>query len=422
LSPSVRRSGSKREMKTFSKKDSPATGSNSSGSKPVKKATKWDDMKYTKAAADALNANKKNTSSEDDQVNAFMNRYMPDRNARTNIDDDDESSFNANDYKLQEKEEKKTGIFGSFFNNLANGKTIEKEELVPLMQKFKESLISKNVAAEIAEKICESVAEDLQGKKIGAFTRLQSEVIRSLEETMTRILTPKRNIDMLRDIMAAREQNRPYVITFCGVNGVGKSTSLSKICFWLLQNNLKCLIAACDTFRSGAVEQLNVHAKCLNVPVYDRGYGKDISIVAKEAINEAKRKNYDVVLVDTAGRMQDNEPLMKSLTKLIYLNNPDMVLFVGEALVGNDGIDQLMKFNDALKNISMGENAAAVAPARDLIDGIVLTKFDTIDDKVGAAISMVYKTGHPIVFVGVGQTYTDLKKLSIKSVVRSLLN
>lgn len=121
-------------------------------------------------------------------------------------------------------------------------------------------------------------------------------------------------------------------------------------------------------------------------------------------------------MIDTAGRMQDNEPLMRSLHKLISINNPDLVLFVGEALVGNDGVDQLIKFDKALTQIASQDKQTKPRS----IDGIVLTKFDTIDDKVGAAISMVYSTGHPIVFVGVGQTYTDLKNLSVKAIVNAL--
>ncbi len=114
----------------------------------------------------------------------------------------------------------------------------------------------------------------------------------NLEEALRRILTPKTSIDLLRDIGAAKAQRRPYTITFVGVNGVGKSTNLSKICFWLLQNRLKVLIAACDTFRSGAVEQLGVHVRNLNsltqsgakVDLFERGYGKDAANIAKDAI------------------------------------------------------------------------------------------------------------------------------------------
>lgn len=133
-----------------------------------------------------------------------------------------------------------------------------------------------------------------------------------------------------------------------------------------------------------------------------------------EAIRYATDSKIDVVLIDTAGRMQDNEPLMRALAKLIKVNEPDMVLFVGEALVGNEAVDQLVKFNQALADHSSSANPH-------VIDGIVLTKFDTIDDKVGAAISMTYITGQPIVFVGTGQTYTDLKALNANAVVHALM-
>lgn len=150
------------------------------------------------------------------------------------------------------------------------------------------------------------------------------------------------------------------------------------------------------------------------ISLYDRGYGKDDAGVASDAIAFARDEHYDVVLIDTAGRMQDNDPLMRSLAKLIRVNDPDLVLFVGEALVGNEAVDQLTKFNQALMDHSDRSKPRT-------IDGIVLTKFDTVDDKVGSSISMTYTTGQPIVFVGVGQDYYDLKKLNVESVVSMLL-
>ncbi|CAG8737675.1 14149_t:CDS:2, partial [Acaulospora morrowiae] len=250
---------------------------------------------------------------------------------------------------------------------------------------------------------------------------IQSTVKQSMEAAAKRILTPKTSIDLLRDISQAQAESRPYTMCFIGVNGVGKSTNLSKTCFWLLQNGLKVLIAACDTFRSGAVEQLRVHVRNLNalgqnstVELYERGYGKDAAGIAKDAINYGKVNKFDVVLIDTAGRMQDNEPLMRALAKLVSVNNPDKIIFVGEALVGNEAVDQLTKFNQALKDFSGLQNPRH-------IDGIILTKFDTIDDKVGAALSMAYTTGQPILFVGTGQTYTDLKNMKVSHVVQALL-
>ena len=261
----------------------------------------------------------------------------------------------------------------------------------------------------------------------------------------------RRTVDVLREVRAAKAAGRrPYVITFVGVNGVGKSTSLSKVAYWLSSNGVKVSIAACDTFRAGAVEQLKTHAARLRVPLFERGYEKDPAKVAAEAVRAAARDGVDCVLVDTAGRMQDNEPLMRALAGLISSNDPDLVLFVGEALVGNDGVDQLTQFNARLLDLAPPRNGsgkgssnhnstnnngsgstndddenAAGTTVREgrpcAVDGIVLTKFDTIDDKVGAAVSMVYASGAPVMFVGCGQTYVDLKRLNVRSVVRSLL-
>lgn len=196
---------------------------------------------------------------------------------------------------------------------------------------------------------------------------------------------------------------------------LGKSTSLAKVGYFLKQHGVNVLIAACDTFRSGAVEQLRTHSRCLDAPLFERGYDKDPSKIAAAALQHAKTNKFDCVLIDTAGRMQNNEKLLRELAQLIGDNAPDIVLFVGEALVGNDGIDQLTMFDQALVTYSPLGQAHR-------IDGIILTKFDTIDDKVGAALSMSYKSGQPIVFVGTGQKYTHLKRLNVSTVVKHLFS
>merc|ERR1711893_344229 len=320
-----------------------------------------------------------------------------------------------------------SGLWSSL-SSLVGSKQLSQADIEPAISKMKDHLISKNVAADVASKLADSVASKLEGKVLGTFSTVHRTVKDTLTESLIQLLTPKRRIDIIRDVLEAKANKRPYVITFCGVNGVGKSTNLAKIAFWLVENKCRVLIAACDTFRAGAVEQLRTHVKRLNslypadrqpdkkqvVELYEKGYGKDAAGIAMEAINYARSARLDVVLVDTAGRMQDNEPLMRSLSKLISVNEPDLVLFVGEALVGNEAVDQLVKFNAALADHSAKTNPHT-------IDGMVLTKFDTIDDKVGSAISMTYITSQPIVFVGTGQTYTDLKALNAKAVVQALM-
>ncbi|KAF9483833.1 signal recognition particle binding protein [Pholiota conissans] len=329
------------------------------------------------------------------------------------------------------------GTFGSIFARLTGSKVFTEADLKPVLEVMKQHLMKKNVAMDIADKICEGVGENLIGKKVAGFQTINNAVRQALSTSLTRILTPKTSTDLLLSIrtklsapLPSNQQRMPYSITFVGVNGVGKSTNLSKVCFWLIQNGLRVLIAACDTFRSGAVEQLRVHVRNLSmlgvngagdskgrVELFERGYGKDAAAIAREAIQYGRENDFDVVLIDTAGRMQDNEPLMRALAKLVSVNNPDKIIFVGEALVGNEAVDQLTKFDRALRDFS---SASGAGKGRG-IDGMLVTKWDTVDDKVGAALSMTYITGQPIIFVGCGQTYTDLRQLRVANVVQAIL-
>ncbi|KAL3628634.1 hypothetical protein CASFOL_027680 [Castilleja foliolosa] len=389
--------------------------------KIVKKNRVWDEDKTNEAKETKLDFTGPGGENGEHDVSVVARdegESMMDKEEIVSSDDeteDEDEDTGEDDIKnVDDAKKKKKGWFSSMFQSIAGKANLEKSDLEPALKALKDRLMTKNVAEEIAEKLCESVAASLEGKKLASFTRISSTVQAAMEDALVRILTPRRSIDILRDVHAAREQVKPYVVVFVGVNGVGKSTNLAKVAYWLLQHNINVMMAACDTFRSGAVEQLRTHARRLQIPIFEKGYEKDPAIVAKEAIQEASRNGSDVVLVDTAGRMQDNEPLMRALSKLIYVNSPDLVLFVGEALVGNDAVDQLSKFNQKLGDLSP-------SPDPRLIDGILLTKFDTIDDKVGAALSMVYVSGAPVMFVGCGQSYTDLKKLNVKSIVKTLL-
>lgn len=377
------------------------------------------------AALDFSDGKPNDSVAEDSEARKFREQYLdgPRNEAYDDIlnsdeedddDDDDGDEEEESDDDNTNQNNRAAGLF-NYFKGLAGMRSMTREDLEPVMDKFRDGLVAKNVAKDIADRLIESVVTSLEGKTMESMTSVSTMVRRALDEALTRILTPRQSTDILAEI-ASRKGARPYVIAYCGVNGVGKSTSLAKTCYYLLNHGHKVMIAACDTFRAGAVEQLRTHVKCLGrgVELFDRGYGKDAAAVAADAIRKAKELKYDVVLVDTAGRMQDNEPLMRALAKLVEVNRPDRLFFVGEALVGNDAVDQLTKFNAALTDHQSGANPR-------LIDGIILTKFDTIDDKVGAAVSMVYTTGQPIVFIGIGQTYMDLRKMNTKSLVKALL-
>lgn len=396
----------------------------------------WDGQGPKGTEADNLERGKKrptnvNGEGHEDDSDPSSSIYLPDMSKIHNSDVLEELELESSD---EEDVEIKTGSKGyggiwSSLSSLVGSKPLSREDIEPVISKMQDHLIAKNVASDVAHNLCNSVTSKLEGRICGTFQSVQGIIKESLNASLMDILTPSRRVDIIRDVREAKANQRPYVVTFCGVNGVGKSTNLAKICFWLVENKCRVMIAACDTFRAGAVEQLRTHVRRLNnlypatdqadgkpvVELYEKGYGKDAAGIALEAINYARQAKIDVVLVDTAGRMQDNEPLMRSLAKLISVNDPDLVLFVGEALVGNEAVDQVVKFNKAMADFSPSQTNPH------LIDGIVLTKFDTIDDKVGSAISMTYITGQPILFVGTGQTYTDLKSLNAKYVVQSLM-
>ena len=338
--------------------------------------------------------------------------YLDEDNEEANILIDDELDIEEDDKPSS------GGLFSKFTSTLKNyigNKVLTEEDLIPVMQIFQDGLIDKNVAKEIAEDLCNSVKKTLLKTKTASFTTIKATVKDALKEIINKILTPKEDLDVLKHAIAAKNRGEPFKVVFIGVNGVGKSTNLAKVAYLLKNNGLNLLIAACDNFRSGAIEQLKTHCRALDVELFEKGYKDDPAYIAREAIADAKKRKKDVVLIDTAGRMQDNEPLMKSLANLIEINQPDIILFVGEALTGNDSVDQLKKFNQALI-----DNSKQKIPR--VIDGILLTKFDTVDDKVGAALTMVYTTGKPIAYVGIGQKYTNIKKLNVNNVLNALFS
>ncbi|KKA27935.1 hypothetical protein TD95_001228 [Thielaviopsis punctulata] len=319
-----------------------------------------------------------------------------------------------------------TGLsaLSGMFRNVVGGKTLTKEDLDKAMKGMEEHLLKKNVAREAAVRLCEGVEQELVGVKTGSWESIQTRIKTAMEASLTKMLTPTSSLDLLREIngitsppVTSLRKPRPYVISIVGVNGVGKSTNLSKICFFLLQNKYKVLIAAGDTFRSGAVEQLAVHVRNLKeltareggqVELYQKGYGKDAAAVAKDAVAFAAQEGFDVVLIDTAGRRHNDQRLMSSLEKFAKFANPDKILMVGEALVGTDSVAQARNFN------------ASFGAARTL-DGFIISKCDTVGDMVGTLVSLIHATNVPVLFVGVGQHYSDLRNFSVKWAVEKLL-
>lgn len=425
------RSGDNNKVTKKAKKAESETASNKKG----KAARQWelsgsnpDEFDFSKKSATNNETSDSNVNTA--SINKNVASTLKPEDLETNLAITDSES---SDEEMADEENEvpvagnKASYLGSIWKTISYNKNLTVDDLKPVLDQLRDHLTSKNVAAEIAEELCKSVGLKLEGQSVNTWVNLKKLARDAVQGAVLSILNPSRTINILREIQS--KQRPPYVIVFCGVNGVGKSTNLAKIANWLINNKVKVLVVACDTFRAGAIEQLKTHVMALKslhergknpetkIELFEKGYGRDSAAIAMEAINYARNNQFNCVMVDTAGRMQDNEPLMRQLAKLIKINVPDLTLFVGEALVGNEAVDQLTKFNKSL----MDFGCRLEGSFRSAIDGIVLTKFDTIDDQVGAAISMTYVTGQPIVFVGVGQTYKDLKQLDAKAVTRALM-
>ncbi|WP_148883641.1 signal recognition particle-docking protein FtsY [Thermococcus aciditolerans] len=282
---------------------------------------------------------------------------------------------------------------GSFVERVAQTEISEKDVENALWD-LEIELLEADVALETVEELKERIKEKLVGQKVKIGTNKKALVEEAVREAVLEVLTPEKKIDLLELIKSKEE--KPFVIAFVGFNGSGKTTTIAKLAHWLKKNGLSVVIAASDTFRAGAIEQVEEHAKRVGVKVIKHSYGADPAAVAYDAIQHAKARGLDVVLIDTAGRNELNRNLMDEMKKIARVTNPDLVIFVGDSLAGNSVVEQAKQFNEAVK-----------------IDGVILTKLDA-DARGGAALSISHAIGAPILFVGVGQGYDDLKPFDEK--------
>ncbi|MEK6816372.1 MAG: signal recognition particle-docking protein FtsY, partial [Nanoarchaeota archaeon] len=258
------------------------------------------------------------------------------------------------------------------------------------------ALMENNVAVEVIDKIKADLKKNLVEVPIKK-DDFDNAIINSLDESIREVLSIK-SIDLIEEA----KRKKPLVICFLGINGSGKTTTVGKIAKMFQNNNMSVVMAAADTFRAAAIEQLEKHANNLGVKMIKHDYGSDAAAVAFDAIEHAKAKNKDVVLIDTAGRLHSNKDLLDELKKVIKVSKPDLKIFVGESITGNDCVEQAKEFND-----SVG------------IDGIILAKAD-VDEKGGAALSVSYVTKKPILYFGTGQGYDDLEKFDMDKIMKSL--
>jgi fused signal recognition particle receptor len=268
---------------------------------------------------------------------------------------------------------------------------LKSKQLQPILYDFKLSLIENDVAFPVAERISDEMEKRLEDIEVKRLEDRKEVVKKNLREVLLEILNTGGKIDLLEMIEEKQNNGEPFVIAFVGINGTGKTTSIAKIARLFIEEGYTVVLACSDTYRAGSIEQLEEHAKRLGVRMIKHSYGADPAAVAFDAIKHAEAHGMDVVLIDTAGRIQTDKNLMNELAKIKRVVNPDLTLLVVDALTGNDAVMQAEEFNE-----SVG------------IDGTILTKVDA-DVKGGSALSVTYVTGKPILFIGVGQAYEDLQ-------------
>lgn len=265
-------------------------------------------------------------------------------------------------------------------------------------------LLESDVAVPVADQIIERVKGGLTGMKLGLREdpkKLADEVLR---QAIQEVLTTEQKVDLLKVIEDKRAQGEPAVIVFFGINGTGKTTTIAKMARYLMGHDYKVVLAAADTFRAAGIEQLEIHAERLGVEIIKQRRGADAAAVAYDAIAHAKARGIDVVLVDTAGRMQTEVNLMDEMRKIVRVTKPDLTIFVGDALTGNDAVEQARTFDQAVG-----------------ISGSILCKMDA-DSRGGAALSITHVTGKPILFLGTGQGYGDLVEFKPEIILNALFS
>ncbi len=280
------------------------------------------------------------------------------------------------------------------------GKKINEKRLDELLDEFELSLLEADVAYDVAESIRSELKKNLENKKIKVGVDLDSALDTIFKETLKNIMNVP-SMDLLEII---KNSQKPYVIMFLGINGSGKTTTIAKIAKLLQDNGFSVVIAASDTFRAGAIEQLEYHAKNLGATFIKHQPGSDPASVAFDAIAHAKSKGKHVVLIDTAGRMQTNRNLMEEMKKIKRVAKPNLTIFVGDSLYGNDIINQAKTFDSEVG-----------------FDAIILCKIDA-DAKGGSAISLAYELKKPIIYLTTGQGYDDIVKFSPDYIIEKIFS
>ena len=269
-----------------------------------------------------------------------------------------------------------------------SGRRLKEGVLDDLLHELEINLIQADVALPVAEELSKRVKKELVGKRVDKSFKIEDAVRLALKAAVKEVLSEQKLT--LNERIKAKPP--PFVIMFVGINGGGKTTAIAKMANRMQKRGLSCVLAAGDTFRAGAIEQLTLHSEKLGCKIIKHQEGSDPAAVAYDAIEHAKARRKDIVLIDTAGRMQTNTNLMDEMKKIKRVAKPDLVIFVGDSLAGSDAVEQAKRFNAAIN-----------------VDAVILTKIDA-DAKGGAALSIAHSIGKPIAYVSYGQEYEEFQR------------
>ncbi len=269
-----------------------------------------------------------------------------------------------------------------------------RDKLLGLLEELKLELVTNDVAYDVAENIVNSIVESLDK------VRDRESLVKILKNTIRSYFENTEYFDLFEEA----KNYRPYKIVFLGVNGVGKTTTIAKLAYLFREKGFKPLMVAADTFRAGAQEQLRIHGERIGIPVFMGKYGADPAAVAYDAINYASNRGFDVVLIDTAGRMHVDVDLVEELKKIVRVTKPHRKILVVDALTGNDAIEQARFFDEAVG-----------------VDGVIVTKVDAYEQG-GVPLSIVYTIRKPILMIGVGQGYKDLKYFNVNEFLDKIIS
>jgi fused signal recognition particle receptor len=280
---------------------------------------------------------------------------------------------------------------------------LKAEKLRPILDEFRFNLIENDVAVPVAYYITDELEKRLDGIQVKRLGDRKDLVRETLHEVLIEILTTKETVTLLEKIERKRQTKEPYTILFVGINGTGKTTTIAKVAKFLMKNGYSVVLSGSDTYRAGSIEQLEEHSKRLGIRMIKHKYGADPAAVAYDAISHAHSRGINVVLIDTAGRIQTDRNLMSELAKIKRVVSPDLTILVIDALIGNDAVLQAEEFHNSIT-----------------VDANILTKVDA-DVKGGASLSVAHVTGKPIIFIGVGQEYEDLEAFEPETFTQMIL-